>query len=156
MDAVRQVFSDSGLPITDEKPADRSVLQAQVIASVGLAGDLKGIMMLCTAQTAARAIARGMAGGVRVPDAGGLLSEIELAAIGEIANQVAGRAVTILSGSGLRCEITPPAVVAAAHLQSLVPNVEESLLHRFDGPFGRLEVFLGVQRGDHTVSRSKN
>jgi len=156
VDAVRQVFSDSGLPITDEQPADLSELQPQVIASIGLVGDFRGIIMLSTGQTAARAIARAMASGVRVPNADGLLSEIELAAVGEIANQIAGRTVTILSGRGVRCEITPPAVVAAAHLQSLVPRVEESLLYRFAGPFGSLEIFLGVQRGEHAGSRSKN
>jgi len=155
VEAVRQVFSDSDLPIVAELAAVPARMETQVIASVGLAGDVKGIIMLCTDQPGARAIARGMAAGVRVPDSGNLLSEIELAALGEIANQVAGRAVTLLSGRGMRCEITPPAVVAAAHLQSLVPDVEESLLRRFEGAFGRLELFLGVQHSDHAPLRQK-
>ena len=156
VEAIRQVFSDSDLPIRAEETAGSPGMETQVIASVGLAGDIKGIIMLCTDQPGARAIARGMAAGVRVPVDGGILSEIELAALGEIANQVAGRAVTILSGRGLRCEITPPAVVAAAHLQSLVPDLQESLLRRFGGPFGRLEVFLGVQHSDYAASHPKN
>ena len=112
--------------------------------------------MLCTDRPSARRIVRGMAAGVRVPQSGGALSEIELAAVGEIANQVTGRLITLLSRAGLRCDMTPPAVVAAAQLQSLVPDVAESFQQTFHGAFGHLSLFLGVQRSDRGDSLPKN
>ncbi len=42
--------------------------------------------------------------------------------MGEIANQVAGRAVTLLAAAGRRCDITPPTVVTADRVDSLLPG----------------------------------
>ena len=71
---------------------------------------------------------------------------MELAAFGEISNQIAGRAITLLAGMDLHCDITPPTVFAAQQLQTLVPDLAESLRQTIRGPFGRLTVFLGVSR----------
>ena len=67
-----------------------------------------------------------MTGGIRLHISNERLSEMQLAAIGEISNQIAGRAITLLSDLDLHCDITPPAVLAAPQLQSLVPDLAES------------------------------
>jgi CheY-specific phosphatase CheX len=145
LEAVRQVFTDTDIPIDSVEPEEPFAVPAQVISSVGLTGDLKGIVMLSTDWAGASGIIRGMAGGLRFPQPADGLSELQLAAIGEISNQIAGRAITLLSDLGLRCDITPPAVVAASRLQSLVPDVAESFQRTFRGPFGRFSVFVGIQ-----------
>jgi len=156
VEAVRQVFSDTGIVIHHAQPGMPEGAQAQVIASVGLTGYVRGILMLSTDRAGAAAIVRGLAHGLHVPELGPGMSELELGAIGEISNQVAGRTITLLSTLGLHCDITPPAVVAAVQLQSLVPDVAESFQQTFFGPFGRLSVWLGVQRIDSGVSHPKN
>lgn len=155
LEAVRQVFSDSDIPVDAVEPGSAADHETQVIASVGLTGGLKGIVMLGTDRAGARGIVRGMAGPVRVPEPAAGLGELELAAIGEFTNQVAGRVITLLSERGLACDITPPAVVAAAHLQSLVPDVAESARRTLRGPFGHLDVFLGIQNAEHADSHQK-
>ncbi len=155
IEAVRQVFSDSDIPVDAVGPGSAAGRETEVIASVGLTGDLRGIVMLGTDREGARGIVRGMAGPVRVPEAAAGLGELELAAIGEFTNQVAGRLITVLFDRGLRCDITPPAVVAAAHLQSLVPDVAESAQRTLRGAFGHLDVFLGVQHAEHADSHQK-
>lgn len=155
VEAVRQVFKDTDIAIDSVEPGEPPGMETQVISSVGLTGDLKGIVMLYTDRAGALGIVRGMAGGVRFPESSAGFGELELAAIGEISNQIAGRAITLLFDQGLDCDITPPAVVAAASLQSLVPDVTESCQRTFRGPFGRLSVFLGIQRADRGGSRQK-
>jgi CheY-specific phosphatase CheX len=87
-----------------------------------------------------------MSGTLRLSIENDRLSELEMAAFGEISNQIAGRAITLLADMDLHCDITPPTVIAAPQLQSLVPDLAESLRQTIRGPFGRLTVFLGISR----------
>jgi chemotaxis protein CheX len=155
-EAVRQVFQETGIDIEGAEPGNSLGTDAQVIATVGLTGDLQGILMLSTDATAAARIVQAMLGGLRVETIVDRMSPLQLAAIAEICNQVAGRAITLLSERGLRCDITPPAVVAASQMQSLVPDLAESFHQTLRGPFGRLAVFLGLSHADSAPSDSKN
>ena len=146
VEAVRQVFQDTDIAITSVEPGDALGYGAQVITSVGLTGDVRGILMIRTDTAGAASILRAMSGGVRLQITSDRLSEMEMAAIGEISNQIAGRAITLLADRDLHCDITPPTVIAAPQLQSLVPDLGESFHQTISGPFGRLTVFLGISR----------
>ncbi len=146
LEAVRQVFRDTDIDIESVEPGDPFGAEAQVIATIGLIGELKGIFMLRTDTDSAAGIVKAMMGGLRLPTPEMGLSEIQLAAIAEISNQIAGRAITLLSERGLHCDITPPAVMSATQMHSLVPDLAESSRHTVRGSFGRLTVFLGTQR----------
>ena len=148
LEAVRQVLRDTDIAVESVEPGDPFGAEAQVISTIGLTGDLKGIFMLRTDTPGAVSIVKAMMGGLRLPAEADGLSEIQLAAIAEISNQIAGRAITLLSERGLRCDITPPAVVCAAQMHSLVPDLAESSRHTVRGPFGQLTVFLGIQGAD--------
>jgi chemotaxis protein CheX len=145
IEAVRQVFRETDLEISSVDPGLQEKTDDQIITSVCLTGDLKGIFMLLTDAESASRILRAMTGSVRLPIAGAPLSEIQLAAIGELANQISGRAITLLSERQLSCDITPPAVVAAQKLQSCVPDASDPVRQTIRGPFGRLTLFLGLQ-----------
>lgn len=140
------MFRDTDIAIDSVDPGDAFGSDAQVITSVGLTGDLRGIFMLRTDLTGAAGILKAMTGRIRLHITNDRLNEIQLAAIAEISNQIAGRAITLLSGLDLHCDITPPAVLAAPQLQSLVPDLSETLRQTVRGPFGRLTIFLGFQR----------
>ena len=146
VEAVRQVLRDTDIAIESVEPGDPFGIEAQVISSVGLTGDVKGILMLRTDTQGASGIVKAMMGGLRITSTEEGLSEIQLAAIAEISNQIAGRLITLLSERGVHCDITPPAVVSAPQLHSLVPDVGESSRQTVTGPFGRLTMFLGLQR----------
>jgi chemotaxis protein CheX len=149
VEAVTQVFRDTDIAIESVDPGDVFGSDAQVITSVGVTGDLRGIFMLRTDMAGAAGILKAMTGGIRLHIAHDRLSEIQLAAIAEISNQIAGRAITLLSDLDLHCDITPPAVLAARQLQSLVPDLAETFRQTIRGPFGRLTIFLGIQRPEH-------
>ena len=92
----------------------------QVVASVGVTGDLRCNLVLCTDNRSADGILHGMTAGLSLP--ADCLGEFPRAAMGEIANQVAGRAVTLLAELGRRCDITPPTVVTADRVERLLPG----------------------------------
>ena len=145
IEAVRQVFRETDLVISSVNPSLEEDSDDQIITSVCVTGDIRGIFMLLTDAVSASAVLRAMTGTVRLPVAGAKLNEIQLAALGELANQISGRAITLLSERQLTCDITPPAIVAAKKLQSCVPDVTEPLRQTIRGPFGRLTLFLGLQ-----------
>jgi CheY-specific phosphatase CheX len=146
VEAVRQVFQETDMPVQSVDSDVTEEPSAQVIISVGLTGDLRGIFQLRTDMPGAAGIFKAMTGGRRLILTDERLNEIQLAAMGEISNQVSGRAITILSDIGLRCDITPPAALAAPALQSVVPDFLESFRHTFRGPFGTATIYLGLQR----------
>jgi CheY-specific phosphatase CheX len=145
VEAVRQVFLETDIAIQRVAAVDEAEAEVNVITSVGLTGDLKGIFMISTDSASAAAILRAMTGGVRIPMHYDRMSEIQMAAMGELTNQISGRAMTLLFDRHLRCDITPPAVMAARQLQSLVPDLAVSCSLAISGPFGRLTLFLGLR-----------
>jgi chemotaxis protein CheX len=145
VEAVQQVLRETDIDIASVDADDEKGTEDNVITSVGLTGDLKGIFMIRTDNASAASILRAMTGGVRISLERDRLSEIQLAALGELTNQISGRAITLLFDRQLRCDITPPTVVAARQLQSLVPSLPSAYNRTIRGHFGRLSVFLGLQ-----------
>ena len=145
VEAVRQVFLEMDITIDSVGPGDDTGPEDQVITSVGLTGDLKGIFMIHTDRASAGSLLHAMTGGLRFSTQPERLSEIQLAALGELSNQISGRAITLLSEQGLHCDITPPAVLAAEKLTSLVPDLAASFRRDVRGPFGHLMLFIGIQ-----------
>jgi CheY-specific phosphatase CheX len=146
VEAVRQVFRETDIAITDVGAEDVPGAEDNVITSVGLTGDVKGIFMIRSDASSADAILHAMTGGVRIPALqDDRMSEMQMAALGELTNQICGRAITLLFDLRLRCDITPPAVIAARQLRSLVPDLSASRNLTIRGPFGRLTVFLGLR-----------
>jgi len=108
IEALRQILAETDLAVEAFEPGPHPAAEDQVVASVGLTGDVKGILMLSLDARSAFAIARAMTGGVAIPLANEKFTDVHLAAMAELANQVSGRAITMLSGRQMRCDITPP------------------------------------------------
>jgi CheY-specific phosphatase CheX len=148
IDAVRQVLGETDIAIDSVDSDDAQEMEDQVITSVGLIGDLKGVFMLCTDTPSAASILKAMAGGVRIVVRDDTLNDVQMAAIGELANQISGRAITILNENELSCDITSPTVVSATQLHSRVPDAAVSFRRTIRGPFGRLTLYLGMQSAE--------
>jgi CheY-specific phosphatase CheX len=154
IEAIRQVFRDTGIVIDTVGAEEKPSLEDHVITSVGITGDLKGIFMLRTDTPSASFILGAMTDGVRIVLEDDRFTEIHMAALGELTNQITGRAITLLFDRHVRCEITPPAVIAARQLHSLVPDMAVSFSRAVRGPFGRLTLFLGMQE-PHSAEQPK-
>jgi CheY-specific phosphatase CheX len=144
IDAVRQVLGETDIAIESVDSGDAHETEDQVITTVGLIGDLKGVFMLCTDTSSAASILKAMAGGVRIVVRDEMLNDVQMAALGELANQISGRAITMLNENDLSCDITSPTVVSATQLHSRVPDIAVSFRRTIRGPFGRLTLYLGM------------
>ena len=144
-EALRQVLAETGIRL-DRLEAERGIRSGgpveQVVASVGVTGDLRCNLVLCADNRSADGILRGMTAGLSLPAE--RLGDFPRAAMGEIANQVAGRAVTLLAALGRRCDITPPTVVTADRLTCLLPGPAAAWTVR--GAFGGLRLIAARER----------
>lgn len=146
LEALRQVFSETGIALErlEPDPAPRGdEPAAEMAASVGVTGDLSCNLVLSVDNRSADGILRGMTAGLPLPD--DRLGEFPRAAMGEITNQIAGRAVTLLAALGRRCDITPPTVVTADRLDSMLPAPSASWT--VSGPFGILRLIAAQKSG---------
>jgi chemotaxis protein CheC len=120
------------LPV--EEIADRVGPADAVIAAafLGVRGDVTGHMILAMADQAARAVIGLLLGGIGTPStaAAGAFSVMEMSALQETGNILAGSYLTALSQvTGLRLEATPPAVgvdLAGALIGAAVAEVAMS------------------------------
>jgi CheY-specific phosphatase CheX len=144
LEALRQVFAETGIRIDDvtSNSGSRGGPVGQLIASVGVTGELRGNLMLCADNRSADGILHGMTAGLPLPD--DRHDEFPRAAMGEIANQVAGRAVTLLAALDRRCDITPPIVITADRIDSLLPGPSAAWALR--GEFGVLRLVATWER----------
>jgi CheY-specific phosphatase CheX len=145
LEALRQVFDETGIRLdsVERERASRSDGPVeQVVASVGVTGEVRCNLMLCADNGSADGILRGMTADLELP--ADRLGEFPRAAMGEIANQVAGRAVTILASLGRHCDITPPTVVTADRVDSLLPGPASVWTVR--GAFGILRLVAAQER----------
>jgi chemotaxis protein CheX len=149
LQALTQIFSETGIEIDAVEDGTRGGAVDQVAASVGIAGGVKGCFMLCADYSSARNIVHGMTAGIQLsfPPTG--LGEIQRTALGEMTNQISGRAVTLLSHGGVECEISPPIIITAERLKSHLPGMLESFSRTVRGPFGSLRLLLAVSPPSH-------
>jgi CheY-specific phosphatase CheX len=144
LEALRQIFSETGISVEIIGSPDNDASLDQVVTSVGIAGKVKGNFMLCADYGSARSIVACMTGGISIPAPLHGLGELQKTALGELANQIAGRAVTLLSEQRLDCTIAPPIIITAEKLTSHLPNLMESFSRIVKGSFGSLHLMLAV------------
>jgi chemotaxis protein CheX len=142
--ALEQIFSETGIQVQSISPDDGKTFQDQVVTSIGIAGTVRGNFMLCTDYASANSIIRSMTGGVPVTFQSRGLGDLQKTALGEMANQISGRAVTILSEDGIECGITPPIIITAEKLQHHVPDLALSFSRVARGDFGFLRLFIAL------------
>jgi CheY-specific phosphatase CheX len=142
--AFKQIFSETGIEVQAIETGDGELQREQVVTSIGIAGTVKGNFMLCTDYASANNIIRSMTGGVEILFQSKGLGELQKTALGEMANQICGRAVTILSNKNLDCDMTPPIIITAEKLTSHIPDVVMSISHIVRGPFGVLRLFIAL------------
>ncbi len=144
LEALRQIFKETGIRIEEVGPLGNDSHVDQVVTSVGITGKLKGNFILCTDYPSARRIVSLMTGGIRIPSPERGLGELQKTALGEMANQISGRAVTLLSERRWECSITPPIIITAESLTSHMTEVTQSFARVVRGGFGTLRLLIAV------------
>jgi CheY-specific phosphatase CheX len=144
LEALELIFAETGIEVRSVDLADNQAFMDQVVTTIGIAGTVKGNFLLCTDYASANNIIKGMLRGVSIAFQSGGLGELQKTALGELANQITGRAVTLLSEVGVECGITPPIIITAERLTSHVSDLAESFSRVVRGPFGVLRLFIAL------------
>ncbi|MBA7671817.1 hypothetical protein ES703_79980 [subsurface metagenome] len=145
-EAIVIVFSENRLgriTINDSRDSDQ---MQEVITHIGISGAIRGNLILKTDfKSAARLV-------------GTILEEMELqaadqdsfgelhrTAMGEIANQISGRAITILSTHKIDCHITPPTIITGRKITYQLSDSDSSVYKKIQGRFGAIWFALGIK-----------
>lgn len=91
-----------------------------IVVIVGLTGNIRGQVVMALGAEAAMKIASAMMGGMPVTQ----LDDMSKSAIAELANMIMGNTATLLSGKGLRVEITPPSLLIGEKLTIAPANMK--------------------------------
>lgn len=142
--AVAEVFGESDLAASSlaegGEPGDCSAM-----ALVGLSGDLKGFICLLLPPAALEAWTALMAGRYNVAAEGDSRKGFAASALGETANQVAGRFAMRAAEAGRECGITPPTVLSGKGVNIDLPRCGEEGWLAGTFPFGELTAYIGVR-----------
>ncbi len=110
-----------------------------VAAIIGLTGDVEGRVLLDMNVETGLAIASTMNG----EELSGF-DDLSKATIAELANMIAGRAVTKLHGLGFNFEMSPPSLITGDNMVVTDAGVE-ALIVPLDLPQGKLEINVAVR-----------
>jgi CheY-specific phosphatase CheX len=145
LEAVRQVLRETGVSVDSSGPGESPGATEGIIANVGFTGDLRGVFTLLADLASAAGLLQAMTGGLEIVMDDRRADLMRMEAFGELANQVSGRAMTILYDKKVRCEITPPAIFSGRELRSPTFGPGKSTGGTLQGSFGRLALFVGLQ-----------
>lgn len=146
-DALREIVLEIGFEDLAIEYGNSNVDSAELVASVGITGDLQGFMMLRTDMKSAKSFVSKMLAnmGIDEEEEEGF-GQFHKEAIGEIVNQVSGRSTMMLADQQIDCNITPPTIIAGRNIYSDVSSCESSLSHTINGSFGNIGLFVGIKK----------
>jgi chemotaxis protein CheX len=119
---------------------------SEIIANVGITGDLQGYLMIQADLPSACNFVSKMLSNMEVEPEEEGFSQFHKEAIGEIVNQVSGRSVMNLSGREIDCNITPPTILTGSSMAYNVSNLDHVRWSDITGSFGTLSLFVGVKK----------
>jgi chemotaxis protein CheX len=126
-------------------PAAAAGADPEILAMVGLVGDLKGHLVFHFGHDAAVAFVRQLSGhlGMHGEDPGDL--QYRKSALAEISNQMGGKATVLLAESGLDCLITPPTVLSGNGVRAVLAGNDIEHFYTVSGNFGTFSFILSLK-----------
>ncbi len=144
-ESIKAIFTETGLKIESIKniPIPKGE-HDQVVTSIGITGEIKGNFILLINKKNAKKISDLMLSNMNIatsPD----FSSLHEAAIGEMANQISGRAITILSERKINSDITPPTMLMGDNIKFLSSEFTEFKAREISGDFGIVHIIVGTK-----------
>jgi chemotaxis protein CheX len=117
-----------------------------MIVAIGIVGDLKGHFVVRIDTLTASSFVKLLSGHLGMHGENPEDPQYRKAAFGEIANQIGGRAIALLSEIGLECMITPPTVITGKDVDSMLPEADDHMFFSVHGDFGAFKCALALKR----------
>jgi chemotaxis protein CheX len=132
------------LNITPERgvlSARPQIFTTQQISIVcGITGDITGLVIYGMSMVTADKIASRMIGAPVVTFDG-----LAASAIAELGNMVSGNSMSLLSGEGYSCDITPPTIIRGSNVKITTLNVPALVIPMTIPDIGEFEINVSLQ-----------
>ncbi len=140
------IFRENSIPVEGIAPAGGNPEKLQVVSTMGISGDLRGNVVFGLNYESARSIVGMLFKANDLAPEGDGFGDLQKAAIGEIANQITGRALMGLSQRAFDCNMSPPTVFTG---DLVIPDLgqasDKQYVSRVRGDFGSAVLHVGIQ-----------
>lgn len=144
--AFEEVLHEIGFSSLSYDPAPDLNIPSEVVASIGITGDIQGFLLLRSdVKSLVAFIGKVLVNmGMEVEESG--FGNFQREAFGEILNQLSGRAMMLLSASGYDCDITPPTMLVGSNISYDIRALDTFLNQNISGTFGSINIFVGIKK----------
>lgn len=134
-----------GIRITENRRLPRGGVGGEILAMIGIVGALRGHFVIRFRDQDALSFVEHLSGhlGMEGEDADDV--RYRKAAIGEMSNQLGGRAMAALADSGIDCMVTPPTIITGTSVASALPESDDRCIFSAAGRFGRFHCILAIK-----------
>lgn len=144
-DAAIEVFSELGFTEAQYKGDTLIITDQGIIANVGITGEYQGFLVIQTDIDSALSFVRKMLENLEMEQEDSGFGQFHKEAIGEIVNQVSGRATMKLSENDVDCSITPPTILSGNNLFFDLKQFSILKTQVLNGGFGEISITLGLK-----------
>jgi len=145
-EATRLVLEEIGFTSAEIKSVSGNGKETiDLIASIGLVGQLKGYFILRFGTPCATEFVRMLSGRLGMEDSDHSDLHFRKAAISEIANQFGGKAIALLSEKGMDCMITPPTVISGNGVDASLPESDDMFEFVIVDSFGSFRCVVALK-----------
>lgn len=144
-DALVEVFQEVGVSPVSVSPLEKAANRYELVSSLGITGDMHGYLVLKSSLSSAKEFVGIMAAHMGMDVEENDFGQFHKAAIGEITNQISGRATMLLAENGYDCLITPPTIVTGSNVYMEIPHLEFAKSEKIEGNFGSFGLFVGIK-----------
>jgi CheY-specific phosphatase CheX len=144
LNAAEEFFYDINLPLVGVEECQSIHNLYELTGSLGITGSIHGYLVLQSEMLTAHNLVMGMATRLGVSFDELDFGPFHRATIGEIANQIAGKAIMKLETCGISCTITPPTIFIGKGISMTLPSSSCVLERTLIGNFGMLHFFVGL------------
>lgn len=152
--AVRDIFSEIGLGEIEEIEDVKEKKRFEVIMNIGMTGDIKGNILIQTDYNSAFQLVSNMFKSINIVPKEKDFGKLHRTTIGEIANQITGRAMALLAIEDIDFNITPPTIITGKAINTDLFDLNNTLNKGVVGGFGEIFLFIGIKNFKKKVENS--
>lgn len=132
-----------GIRITENRRPPKGGEGSDILAMIGIVGSLRGHFVIRFQGQDARSFVEHLSGHLGMD--GEDDARYRKAAIGEMANQLAGRAMAALADSGIDCMVTPPTIITGTSVGAVLPEADDRCIFSARGKFGKFHCIVAIK-----------
>jgi chemotaxis protein CheX len=146
-EAALEVFRELGFKEAQYASGDMAKGEEPegIIANVGLTGDYQGFLVFKSDIVSAEGFVNKMLSNLGMDNNDQGFGQFKKEAIGEIVNQVSGRAVMKLFEQEVDCNITPPTILTGQNMFFDMRQFTIFTTQILEGEFGRINITVGIK-----------